>query len=92
MLQFEWDPQKAASNFSKHGVSFNEAVTVFNDPVFITVMDDEHSEDEDRYITIGLSNATRLLMIAHTDRNGLIRIISARRATKKEEDFYAQAE
>lgn len=91
-MHFEWDPRKAASNLSKHSVSFNEAVTVFNDPMFITVMDDEHSEDEERYITVGLSNASRLLMVAHTDRNGLIRIISARRATKKEENFYAQAE
>ncbi len=91
-MHFEWDPRKAASNLSKHSISFDEAVTVFNDPMFITVMDDEHSEDEERYITVGLSNASLLLMVAHTDRNGLIRIISARRATKKEEDFYAQAE
>ncbi|MBX7234621.1 MAG: BrnT family toxin [Caldilineales bacterium] len=91
-MHFEWDPRKAASNLSKHSISFDEAVTVFNDPMFITVMDDEHSEDEERYITVGLSNASRLLMVAHTDRNGLIRIISARRATKKEENFYAQAE
>ena len=91
-MHFEWDPRKAASNLSKHSISFDEAVTVFNDPMFIAVMDDEHSEDEERYITVGLSNASRLLMVAHTDRNGLIRIISARRATKKEENFYAQAE
>ncbi len=91
-MHFEWDPRKAASNLSKHSISFDEAVTVFNDPMFITVMDDEHSEDEERYITVGLSNASLLLMVAHTDRNGLIRIISARRATKKEENFYAQAE
>lgn len=91
-MHFEWDPRKAASNLSKHSISFDEAVTVLNDPMLITVMDDEHSEDEERYITVGLSNASRLLMVAHTDRNGLIRIISARRATKKEENFYAQAE
>lgn len=85
-------PKKAASNLEKHGVSFGEAVTVFNDPMFVTVIDDEHSQDEERYITVGLSNAIRLLVVAHTDRDGLVRIISARSATKKEEYFYEQTE
>lgn len=90
--QLEWDTSKAAKNLRKHGVTFDEAATVFDDPMFITVMDDEHSTDEERYITIGVSSQRRLLIAAHTDRNGRIRIISAREATKKEERFYAEAE
>ncbi len=90
-LQFEWDPNKAARNIEKHQVSFDEAATVFDDPMFITVVDEEHSVDEERYITIGLSKQGRLLMVAHTDREGRIRIISARKATKREEQFYAEA-
>jgi len=88
----EWDPDKARANQRKHGVSFEEAATVFDDPMFITLIDEEHSVDEDRYITIGLSCHGRLLMLAHTDREGRMRIISARKATQKEEQFYAEAE
>ena len=91
-LQFEWDPNKAAKNVEKHQVSFEEAATVFDDPMFITFIDEEHSVDEERYITTGLSNRGRLLLVAHTDREGRIRIISARKATKKERRFYAEAE
>jgi len=65
---------------------------VFDDPLFITVIDEEHSVEEERYITIGLSQRGRLLLVAHTDRAGRIRIISARKATKREEKFYAEAE
>jgi len=65
--------------------------TVFDDPMFIMVLDDDHSQDEQRYITIGLSVNNRLLMVAHTERDDRIRIISARKATKNEEKFYAQA-
>jgi uncharacterized DUF497 family protein len=90
--EFDWDPTKAAKNLKKHRVSFDEAATVFNDPLFITVVDEEHSVDEQRYITIGLSKRGRLLMVAHTDKNGRIRIISARIATKQEEKFYVEAE
>ena len=90
-LGFEWDPDKASKNVEKHHVSFEEAATVFDDPMFITFIDDEHSIDEERYITIGLSSCGRLLMLAHADRKDHIRIISARRATKKEEQFYAEA-
>lgn len=75
MWKFEWDERKAASNLKKHRVSFSEASTVFNDPWFITFLDEEHSIDEDRYITIGLSSRNRLLLVAHTDRGGQIRII-----------------
>ncbi len=91
-LQFEWDPNKAARNIEKHQVSFDEAATVFDDPMFITVIDEEHSIDEERYITIGWSKYGRLLLVAHTEREERIRIISARKATRKEEQFYAEAE
>ena len=91
-LQLEWDLNKAANNLKKHQVGFEEAATVFDDAMFITVVDDEHSLDEERYITIGLSSQGQLLMVAHTDRDGRSRIISARKATKKEEKFYVEAE
>lgn len=90
-LHFEWDPHKAKSNLQKHQVGFGEASTIFDDPQFITFLDDEHSKDEERYITIGLSNQNRLLMMAHTERNDAIRIISARKATQHEENFYQEA-
>jgi uncharacterized DUF497 family protein len=90
--QFAWDTNKAAKNLRKHSVAFEEAATVFDDAMFITVVDDEHSTDEERYITIGVSSQRRLLIVAHTDRDGRIRIISAREATKQEERFYAEAE
>jgi uncharacterized DUF497 family protein len=91
-LDFEWDAAKAERNAEKHCVSFEEAASVFDDPMFITFVDDEHSIDEERYITIGLSSRGRLLMLAHADRKDRTRIISARRATKKEEQFYAEAD
>lgn len=91
-MRFEWDTQKATKNLDKHKVSFSEATTVFDDAMFITFVDEEHSVDEERYVTIGLSNRGRLLMVAHTDREGQIRIISARKATKQEEQFYAEAD
>lgn len=87
---FEWDPEKAQRNFRKHDVGFDEAVSVFDDPMFITVFDEEHSDDEERYITIGLSNKNRLLLVAHTERDDRIRMISARKATKNEEKFYEE--
>jgi hypothetical protein len=89
---FEWDPKKAQKNLQKHEVSFDEASSVFDDPMFITLLDDEHSADEERYITIGISNKTRLLLVAHTERDNRIRIISARKATKHEEKFYEETE
>jgi uncharacterized protein len=90
--QFEWDTDKAAKNWRKHEVEFEEATTVFADPMFITVIDAEHSEDEERYISIGLSTLGRLLLVSHTDRAAKIRIISARKATRKEAKFYAEAD
>lgn len=91
-MRFEWDPRKAASNLSKHEVAFEEAATVFEDPLFITLLDEEHSTDEERYITVGVSHRGQTLLVAHADREDTIRIISARRATKYEEEFYAEAE
>jgi len=88
----EWDPVKAETNLKKHQVSFEEASTVFDDPLFITFLDVAHSVDEERYITIGLSKTNRLLLIAHTERHGVTRIISARKATNNERRFYEEAE
>lgn len=90
--KFEWDPEKAQKNLKKHEVSFDEASSVFDDPLFITLLDDDHSDEEERYITIGISNKTRLLLVAHTERDNRIRIISARKATKNEENFYKETE
>ena len=90
--KFEWDPEKAQQNLKKHEVSFDEASSVFDDPLFITLLDDDHSDEEERYITIGISNKTRLLLVAHTERDNRIRIISARKATKNEENFYKETE
>ncbi len=88
---FEWDLEKERKNIRKHEVSFDEASSIFDDPMFITVIDEEHSTDEERYITIGLSNKNRLLLVAHTERDDRIRVISARKATKNEEKFYEEA-
>jgi uncharacterized DUF497 family protein len=90
-VSFEWDAQKAKNNLQKHQVDFEEASTIFDDPQFITFLDNEHSQSEERYITIGLSARNRILMVAHTERNEKIRIISARKATKNEEKFYQEA-
>jgi uncharacterized DUF497 family protein len=87
-LQIEWDPEKAESNLRKHNVGFDEAATVFDDPQFITLLDEEHSIGEERYITVGRSNRDRLLLVAHTDRDGRIRIISAWKVTNHERRFY----
>lgn len=83
-MQFEWDPKKAQQNFKKHSVSFDEAVTVFYDPLSATFDDPDHSTFEERYVTIGISSRSRLLVVAYTDKNEIIRIISARRATVHE--------
>jgi uncharacterized protein len=83
-MRFEWDPQKAKQNFKKHGVSFDEAVTTFYDPLSATFDDPDHSVEELRYITIGFSTKKRLLLVAHTDRGENTRIISARSAISRE--------
>ena len=84
MLIFEWDEKKAHQNIKKHGISFEEAATVFGDPFSITIYDPLHSKDEDRFVILGMSNKDRVLVVIHSDRHDRIRIISARKATKKE--------
>ena len=88
MLIFEWDPKKAETNLKKHGVSFEEASTAFKDPLSLTIDDPLHSSDEERLILIGMSYNNRMLVIAHTEIRDNIRIISARKATKKERNNY----
>ena len=83
-MQFEWDPKKAKSNLKKHEVSFEEAVTVFYDPLSATFDDPDHSDDEFRFVTIGFSSGNRLLCVSHLDRGEILRIISARPATAYE--------
>ena len=87
-MDFEWDPEKAERNVRKHGVSFDEAASVFGDPLSMTYDDPDHSWDEDRYITIGTSQSEKLLIVSHTDRERNIRIISARAATPRERKKY----
>jgi uncharacterized DUF497 family protein len=89
-MSFEWDPRKAASNLAKHGVSFDEAASVFVDPLAASGADPDHSIDESRYITFGTSNLGRLLVVSHTHRSGTVRIISARRATRAERKIYEE--
>jgi uncharacterized DUF497 family protein len=87
-MQFQWNPDKAGSNLQKHGVSFEEAVTIFGDPLAITISDPDHSVGEFRFLTIGFSRLQRLLVVSHTDRDNQIRLISARLATRKERKSY----
>jgi uncharacterized protein len=89
-MEFEWAPAKAAANLRKHKVSFDEAVTVLADFFSITAPDPDHSVDELRYITVGRSSQKRLIMVAHTERRGTIRIISARRLTRTERRAYEE--
>ena len=91
-ISFEWDPNKAAQNLRKHGVTFEEAATVFRDELGITVPDPDHSTEEERFITVGLSSQDRLLMIAHAERGNAIRIISARELTPRERRQYEEAD
>ncbi len=87
-LEFEWDERKDKANQIKHDVSFEEAATVFDDPLSLNFDDSEHSRGEERYIILGLSNQGRLLFVSHTDRNNKIRLISARLLTPKERRYY----
>jgi uncharacterized DUF497 family protein len=89
-LRFEWDPEKAAANLAKHGVSFEEALTVFSDPVARIFDDEDHSSEEEREIIIGHSAKHRLLLVCFTARDTAIRLFSARRATKKERQDYEE--
>lgn len=87
-MQFQWDLSKADSNLQKHGVSFEEAVTIFGDPLAATIDDPDHSVGEFRWLTIGVSRLQRLLVVSHTEREGQIRLISARLATRRERRNY----
>ncbi len=87
-LTFEWDEEKAAKNLKNHRISFEETKTVFNDPLSITVADPNYSIDEDRYIDIGMSSQGRLLVVVYTERGQNIRLISSRKATKREQRAY----
>jgi uncharacterized DUF497 family protein len=89
-MEFGWDPRKAAKNLRKHKVSFTEAATVFSDSLSATVPDPDHSGEEDRYIIVGMSNRSRLLMVAFAERGDRIRIISARELTRAERKAYEE--
>jgi len=89
-LAFEWDEVKAKNNLKKHRVRFEEGKTIFNDPFLFTFPDNEHSNDEERFINIGLSAAGRVLVLTHTERQDKIRIISCRKATARERRFYEE--
>ncbi len=89
-MQFEWDPNKAETNLRKHGVSFHEATTALQDDLSLTGYDPDHSEDESRFVTFGMSSAGHLLVVSHTDRGDRIRIISARLATRSERKLYEE--
>ena len=90
MIRFEWDENKAKINQSKHGISFEEAQTVFYDEEALVIDDPEHSEEEDRFIILGLSKKANLLVVCHCYRasDTVIRLISARKATKTEAKYY----
>ena len=89
-MHFEWDPEKARANLAKHGVSFEEAMRAFLDPLSVTILDPDHSEGEDRFVLLGQSSSGRLLVVVHTDRRDAVRLISARRATRRERRTYEQ--
>lgn len=87
-MEFEWDPEKAEANLGRHGVAFTEAMTVFGDPLEVTIPDVLHSDGELRFLSLGMSQAGRLLVVAYTEREGRVRIISARVATPRERRDY----
>ena len=88
ILEFEWDGHKAVENLKNHRVSFDEAKSVFNDPLLLTFPDPEHSDGEHRSINIGISSHSRVLLVVFTDRKGKVRVISSRKATAKERKLY----
>jgi hypothetical protein len=89
-MKFEWDENKAKRNLSKHGVSFEEAKTVFNDPLYVDFYDPDHSESEERYLIVGESNQERLLIVSYTEKGNSIRLISAREVTRTEREAYEE--
>ena len=92
MIKFDWDPAKAASNLRKHGVSFEEAQSAFSDDFAVQFYDEPHSSNDERFLMLGMSSGAHLLLVCHCERDGggVIRIISARKATKQESSFYSQ--
>lgn len=89
-MQFEWNESKAARNLSKHEVSFEEAETVFDDPLYVDFYDPDHSEDEERYLMVGQSSRRRLLIVSYTERGDSRRLISAREVTRTEREAYEE--
>jgi uncharacterized DUF497 family protein len=89
-LSFEWDAEKAAENYHKHGVSFEEGITIFHDPLSISIKDPDHSTNEQRYIDTGTSENGRVLVVSYTERGRNIRIISCRKATPRERRQYEE--
>ena len=89
-MQYIWDPNKAIGNIQKHNVSFEEAKTVFDDPLYVDLYDPDHSEDESRYLIIGKSRGGSLLIVSYTERGNAIRIITARDVTRAEREAYEE--
>jgi uncharacterized DUF497 family protein len=89
-MNFEWDRAKAEANQETHGVSFEEAATAFGDPLSTTIIDPDHSDDEDRFVLVGQAYSGRLLVVVHTFRGETVRLISARLATRRERRSYEQ--
>jgi len=90
LMKFEWNPDKAARNQAKHGISFDEAAKIFSDPLYVDFFDPSHSDEENRYIRVGCLEEHRVLVVAYTERDGRVRIISARPATKHEREAYEE--
>lgn len=90
-LNFEWDEKKARTNAIKHGVGFEDAATVFSDPLSLTISDPAHSQSEDRFILLGKTHTGKLLVVCHTERGDNVRIISARRVSRRERKNYEEA-
>ena len=89
-MEFDWDENKAATDLAKHGVSFNEAMTVFADPLYVDFYDPDHSHDEDRYIIVGQSERGRLLIVSYAEREDATRLINSREATPVEREAYEE--
>ena len=89
-MKFEWDEEKAAANLAEHEVSFNEAKTVFDDPLYVDFYDPDHSYDEHRYLIVGESQHRRLLIVSYTERGDAVRLISAREVTAAERKAYEE--
>jgi uncharacterized protein len=89
-MKFEWDEGKVERNLLKHGVTFEEAKTVFEDPLYIDFYDPDHSQDEERYLIVGISSQRRLLIVSYTERENSTRLISAREVTQAEQEAYEE--